>query len=132
MERLLGEMSIRGREWMWEVLSDLCEHQNNPDAVEDIKLEQFYALGVGPLRTSTHGTIDANDKDNVLDLIWTQLRKQGETLENTPCSLRSFQELTPETLQQYQQQFNLVDLDRKLVKSVARSAGALAIFSLIS
>lgn len=117
---------------MLEVLSDLCEPQNNPEAVDDIKFEQFYALSVGPLRTSTRGAIDVNDTDNILDLIWTQIRKQGETLDNKSCSLRSFQELTPETLQQYQQEFDLVDLDKKLVKSVARSATALAIFSLIS
>jgi len=132
MERLLDEMSIRRREWMLEVLSDLYDRQNNSEAVDEISVEQFHTLSVGPLRTSIYSDIDVNDTDDVLDLIWAQNKGQGHPLEDKNRSLRSFQELTPGMLQQYRQRFNLADVDKKLVKSVAKSAGALALFSLIS
>ena len=132
MERLLDEMSTRGCEWMLEVLSDLCDRQNNSEAVDEISVEQFHTLSVGPLRTSIYSGIDVNDTDDVLDLIWAQNKAQGSPLEDKNRSLRSFQELTADMLQQYRQRFNFTDSDRKLIKGAATSAGALALFSLIS
>lgn len=132
MERLLGKMSSQGREWMLEVLSDLRERPKSSEAVDEITFEQFHALSVGPLRTSIHGVIDIIDKDDVLDLIWAQNKAQGQPAEDEDRSLRSFQELTFDMMQQYRQRFNLIDPDKRLAKSAAISASALALFSLIS
>lgn len=125
-------MSSRGREWMLEVLPDLHECPKASEAVDETKFQQFLDLSVGPLRTSIHGAIDVNDTEDVLDLIWAQNKAQGQPLEDEDRSLRSFQELTSDMLEQYRQRFNLTDPDKKLVKSAAISAGALALFSLIS
>jgi hypothetical protein len=117
---------------MLEVLPDLHECPKASEAVDETKFQQFLDLSVGPLRTSIHGAIDVNDTEDVLDLIWAQNKAQGQPLEDEDRSLRSFQELTSDMLEQYRQRFNLTDPDKKLVKSAAISAGALALFSLIS
>lgn len=95
IESLLDEMPNQERSWMLGVLFDLCDHQQNLNYTNNIEFEQFYSLGVGPLRTAAHGTINVNNADNVWDLICAELekRRQEESSKDDSSFLCSFQEL---------------------------------------
>lgn len=101
LKRLLNEVSIRGREWICEVLSEICERQASRGVIEEIRFEQFYALDVGPLRTCAYGAFEANDAEDLPNLIWVQVKKQLCPTEDEDCSTSSFQELTPGKVQEY-------------------------------
>lgn len=100
IERLLDEMPRPQRSWMLAVLFDLCYLQQNPSRTNEINFHQFHFLGVGPLRTAAHGTINVDNADNIWKLICEELEKlsYGESSDDESSWLCTFQELHPDLL----------------------------------
>lgn len=100
IRKLLDEMSNPQRTWMLAVLFDLCDLQQNPDRTNNIKLEQLQSLGVGPLRTVAHGTINVDDADNIWKSICGELEQRSyeELSKDESSSLCTFQALHPDLL----------------------------------
>lgn len=97
---LLEEMPNQQRSWMLAVLFDLCDLQQNPNYADEITFERFYSLGVGPLRTAAHGSISADNTDDIWKLICVELenRINEEASKDDASSLCTFQELHPDLL----------------------------------
>jgi hypothetical protein len=102
---LLNEIPDQQRSWMLGVLFDLHDRQYKRDRIDTPEFEQFWSLGVGPLRTAAHGTIDVDNVENtdsIRDLVCTKLRKpyQEGALKDDLCFLHSFQKLRLDMLPQ--------------------------------
>lgn len=100
IDRLLDGMSNQQRNWMLGVLINFCDRQHKSNHIGTPEFEQFWSLGVGPLRTSVHGTIQVGNMDSVRDLICVDLRRR-ELSKDYPYFLSSFQELRPDLLHRF-------------------------------
>jgi len=130
--KLFDALSSHNRMWALELLFDLYEGKHNPEAI-GMEFEKFYSMDVGPLRTSISGAIEANEADNLLQLICIQIGERSqECSTGEGCLFCSFQELIPDMLRQFRQRFSLTDSNRQYLKRAVHSVSFLAIMHLTS
>jgi len=92
----LREMAAQRQDWILGILSDICgDCRNSVSLNKHNRLEQFYSLGVGPLRTSVSGSIDIDPDDDPLEIIRKHVQNVDPQryLRNNVFSLEKFVEL---------------------------------------
>jgi hypothetical protein len=86
------------------ILSDLRDDRKNSENLSKDRLEQFYSLGVGPLRTSLSGSIRIVTHANPLEAVRSHIESMNPQryLRNSLCCLAQFAELADELTEQEQ------------------------------
>jgi len=91
----LREMPSQRQDWILGILSDVCGDYSNLESLNKNRLERFYSLGVGPLRTSLSGSIDIDPDDDPIVIIRNHIEDVDPQryLRNIVFSLEQFVEL---------------------------------------
>ena len=104
VRELLRKMPRQRQSWILGMLSDLRDECRDSRKSNHNMLDQFYSLGVGPLRTSVSGSIHIDADDNPLEIISSQVEDMNpqQYQGNSISSLRGFAEI-PDGLAEQEQ-----------------------------
>jgi hypothetical protein len=104
IRELLREMPSQRQDWILGILSDLYSYRGDPFTSTENRLEQFYSLGAGPLRTSFSGSIDINAEEDALEMIRRHIEDMDPDgyLRYSASSLEQFEELASDLIRQEQ------------------------------